>query len=152
LITFQIETWAQFYPDAKQIMPAHWRELAMDQDKIQLALDEPKYADMDRNGILHILAVRDDGHLVGYYLAFIFPHFHYSQAGLMAFTDIYYVKPEYRVGPIGARLFIEAEKTLKARGVTKAYNSCKIHQNHSRLFEHLGWVPTDICFTKWLGD
>ena len=151
MITFQVEKWASYYPDAEPLMPQHWREMAMDQDRIKLSLDVPKYEQMEHNGVLHILTARDDGMLVGYYLAFIFPHFHYADAGLMAFTDIYWLKPEYRKGPTGALLFIEAERSLKARGVTKAYNSCKIHQDHTALFERLGWIPTDICFTKYLG-
>ena len=105
---------------------------------------------MDAKGILHILTLRDDGKLVGYYLAFVFPHVHYASSGLMSFTDVYYLRPEYRRGGIGAALLAEAERTLRDRGVTKAYLSCKVHQDHSELFQMLGWRKTDYCFAKML--
>lgn len=132
-------------------MRKHHGELALDQDKIELALDLDRYEAMRAAGILHVVTMRDAWQLVGYFVAFLLPHVHYKNAGLMAFTDIYYVMPEYRRSG-GAQLFIQAEKTMKERGVTKAYLSCKVHQDHSALFEHLGWTFTDKSFTKYLGD
>lgn len=105
---------------------------------------------MEAKGILHILTVRDDGKMVGYYLAFVFPHVHYYSSGLMAFCDVYYLRPKYRRGSTGAVLFAEAERTLKEKGVVKAYLSCKVHQDHTELFEALGWRKSDFCFCKLL--
>lgn len=107
---------------------------------------------MDAKGILLILTARDESRLVGYYLAFVFPHVHYETSGLMSFTDVYYLKPEYRRGETGAVLFAEAERVLRERGVTKAYLSCKVHKDMTPLFEALGWTKTDYCFAKMLRD
>ena len=107
---------------------------------------------MEKSGILHIVTIRSTGRLVGYYIAFVLPHHvHYSKAGIMAFTDIYYILREFRTGGTGTKLFIEAERTLRNRGVVKAYLSCKVHDDHTALFEGLGWKKTDYAFTKMLG-
>lgn len=106
---------------------------------------------MDAAGILHILTMRVGANLVGYYMAFILPHPHYQDSGLMAITDAYYVLPEYLSGGRGMQLFVEAEQSLKKRGVVKAYLSCKIHKDLSELFEGLGWRLTDKSFTKYFG-
>jgi GNAT superfamily N-acetyltransferase len=152
VITFQVEKWAEFEKEGSLIFRRHWEDLALDHDKIDLGVDNQKYQQMDDLGILHILTARKDGRLIGYFLAFLMVHPHYSNAGLMAIADVYYLLPEARSGGTGARLFAEVEKTLKARGVVKAYLSCKLHQDHSKLFTRLGWKPTDLTFTKYLGQ
>ncbi len=151
VVTFQLEPWEKFFADGQPLFPQHWREVAVDQDRIRLVLDNERYVQMEKAGILHVLTMRSEGGLVGYYVAFILSHVHYKEAGLMAFTDIYFVLPEFRKGPAGMALFIEAERTLKERGVKKAYLSCKVHMDHSKLFEALGWTFTDKSFTKYIG-
>ena len=148
MITFQVEKWRPFHAEAGPIMQRHWEEIAIDRDKIQFSLDNARYEGMDDAGILHILTVRDSGNLMGYYIAFILPHVHYQHAGLMAFTDAYYVLPEARRGPVGMQLFAEAEKSLKERGVVKTYLSTKVHHDNGPLFERLGWKLTDRVYTK----
>lgn len=150
MVTIQIEKWATFYPDGKEIFPAHWRELALHQEEIQLAIDEVKYQTLDAAEILLILTARDAEKLVGYYLWFLMPHPHY-RTSLMGLTDMYYVLPEYRKGT-GLRLFRASEAELKARGVIKAITSCKAHQDHRRFLELMGWELSDYTMVKLLGD
>lgn len=149
---FQVEKWREFAPDGNKLFHRHWEDLSLDRDKIQLSVDEAQYERMDDLGILHIVTARKEDRLVGYFLAFLMTHPHYKDAGLMAVTDIYYLLPEERSGGLGLKLLAEVEKSLLARGVTKAYLSCKIHQDHTKLFTHLGWKPSDITFTKLLGQ
>jgi hypothetical protein len=151
VITFQVERWREFAPDGYQIFPRHWEDLSLDRDKISLSVDDPKYQQLDDLGILHIVTARKDGRLIGYFLSFLMIHPHYKDAGMMAVADIYYLLPEARSGGTGVKLFAEVEKSLRERGVIKAYLSCKIHQDHTELFTRLGWKATDIMFTKHLG-
>lgn len=148
--TYTVERWTPFWADAHGIMRLHWEEIAMDRNEIELALDEDAYLRMDSNDILHVLAFRIDGVLAGYYIAFILPHVHYKHAGLMAFTDIYYILPRHRNAANGILLFTEAEESLRKRGVTKVYLSTKVHKDMSLMFEDLGWKFTDKTFTKLL--
>ncbi|MFC5861095.1 GNAT family N-acetyltransferase [Acidicapsa dinghuensis] len=149
MIAIQVERWAEFYPDSKLVFPEHWRELALHQDEIQLSIDEEKYANLDRLGILLILTAREDGRLVGYYLWFLMPHLHYASSGPMGLTDMYFVLPECRRGT-GAKLFLASERELRRRGVVKAITSCKVHEDHSEFLRALGWELSDLTFVKLL--
>lgn len=152
MITFHVEHWREFEREANWIFPIHWKDVGLDHQRVQLSMDNPKYEQLDDLGLLHVVVVRSDGEIVGYYMAFMMVHPHYKDAGLMAVTDVYYLLPEFRTGGTGARLFAFVESSMKERGVTKAYLSCKIHQDHSELFVKMGWKPTDITFTKHLGS
>lgn len=149
MLTFQTERWAKFYPDSKVVFPLHWRELALNQAEIPLSIDEEKYANLDRLGILLIVTARLDGRLVGYYLWFLMPHPHYASSGPMGLTDMYFVLPEYRKG-VGTKLFVASELELRKRGIVKAITSCKVHEDHTELLERLGWTFSDKTFCKLL--
>lgn len=151
MILFTTETFEDFWRDAQHIFPVHWKELALDQDKIELGIDADRFSTIGKQGMLHIVTARDDDFMFGYYVAIVMPHLHYKDSGVMAFTDMYYILPEYRKGGCGAKFLIEVERTLRERGVVKAYISSKLHQDHSALFEALGWRPSDISFVKCLG-
>lgn len=135
-----------------ELFRQEWEEIALDKDHISLSVDVDRYSQMQALGTLHILGARDDGKLVGYYIAFLFPHPHYKDAGAMAMTDVYYLLPQYRRGGYGVTLLVEAERSLREKGITKAYISCKVQHDHTELFEHLGWTKSDFCFIKLLKD
>jgi GNAT superfamily N-acetyltransferase len=131
-------------------MREEWEEVALDKDQIPLSINYDQYRTMESKGILYILSARHEGRLVGYYIAFVYPHFHYAEAGLMAFCDVYYMQPRFRRGGFGVQLLAEAERVFRERGVVKSYMSCKVHQDHTDLFEKLGWRKSDFCFIKML--
>jgi hypothetical protein len=149
-VTFQVEKWREFYPEARPLMRAHWEEIALDRDVIPLSMNEERYQALADAGLLHVLAAREDAELAGYYVAIVMPHVHYQNAGLMAFTDIYFLAPRFRQGTNGVQLFVEAEESLRALGVVKAYLSCKVQHDVSPIFEALGWKLSDKNFTKVL--
>ena len=90
------------------------------------------------------------GKLVGYIVCFVMPHFHYKSSGLTALADMYYILHDYRKGGLGVRMFREMERGLKARNVIRAHMSCKVHEDHTKLFEGMGWTLTDYTFSKLL--
>lgn len=149
MITIQVEKWADFGLDAEALFPLHWEELAMDKEVIKPDCDHEKYLNLDKLGMLHITTARQGKALVGYVVCFLMSHMHYKTAGLMALADMYFVLPEFRKGA-GVRLFIEMERYLRALGVVRAHMSCKVHQDHTKLFERLGWTFTDKTFGKML--
>ena len=67
----------------------------------------------------------------------------------MLIVDAYYVKPEFRQGT-GLRLLKYMEEFARMRGAIKIYLSCKVHKDHSRLFQALGYRLSDYAFTKRL--
>lgn len=150
-VVFKVEPFADFQEEwLGEISRRHWEELAMDKESIPIDVNLEQYKDMDQRGILHVLTARDGKKLVGYYIAMIVIHPHYQSFGPMAMTDIYYLSPEYRKGTIAFEMMAELEKSLKIRGVKKAYSSCKAHKDLTPLFQKCGWRLTDICFTKMI--
>lgn len=148
--SFQTEGWESFYRDAKEIFPDHWRELALNQAHVRIDVDYEGYLALERLGRLLVLTARADGELKGYIIAFLMHHLHYKSTGLMALTDMYYVVPTERTGT-GLALFVEFEKELRQRGIALAMTSCKVHQDHQKFLEGLGWTFSDKTFTKYLG-
>lgn len=150
MLTFQAERWADCVAEMRPLWPEHWKELARDQETIQLACDEAKYEHGEAMGCLHIVTARADGELVGYYYGMLMNHLHYKDAGLMCYSDVYFLRPEFRRGANGARFLAAILDSLKARGVVKLYISTKAHQDHGRLFAHFGMKCSDRVFTKLL--
>lgn len=149
-VLYRVEKWADYAKDAEALWPLHYAELALDQDRIKLDVDWARYEEADRKGQGLIITARDEGSLIGYFIVMLLPHMHYKSAGTMGYPDVYFVLPEYRKAGVGAKLIIATEIACKAIGVTKIYMSCKVHQDHSRLFELLGYKPSDLVFTKVL--
>jgi GNAT superfamily N-acetyltransferase len=152
LIQFRVEQWYAFWRDCQELTPLHWAEAALDRDKIALSIKPENYQACDDQGILHIVTARDGAKMVGYFIANVVIHPHYKEAGPMAFTDMYFMHPDYRNGGNGAKLLIEVERTLKERGVVKIYISTKVHEDKSELLKALKYQPADLSFTKWIGD
>ena len=150
MITFQVEQWPDCVAEMRPLWPEHWAELALDRETIDLACDEAKYEQGDAVGCLHIVTARYEGHLIGYYYGMLMNHLHYKNAGLMCYSDVYFLKPGFRKGSNGVRFLMAIQESLKARGVVKLYISTKAHQDHGRLFEHMGMKCSDRVFTKML--
>ena len=150
MITFQYERWPDCVDEMRLLWPEHWAELALDRDSIQLSCDEEKYEHGDASNTLHIVTARSDGQLIGYYYGMLMRHLHYKDAGVMCYSDVYYLKPEFRKGSVGIRFLLAIKLSLKARGVVKWYISTKVHQDHGTLFEWLGMKCSDRVFTQTL--
>jgi GNAT superfamily N-acetyltransferase len=158
-ITYQEEPFDTAFEEAQELLEQHWEEIALNKDKIKLAIDVTRYKEIADRGALHIVTVRDasiqksawdPGKLVGYHVAIINGHLHYKN-DLHGFTDIFFVHPDYRKGRIGIDLFRFVEKSLKARGVVKILTAVKMHKDVGLIFERLGWTETERMFSKYIG-
>jgi L-amino acid N-acyltransferase YncA len=106
------------------------------------------------SGRLHVFTARHDRRLVGYHVAIVAGHLHYVST-LHAITDVYYVLPEYRKGRTGLCLFRAYEAEMVRLGVRKLITGAKLHTADGRsgkLFEYLGWRPTETVYTKLIGE
>lgn len=147
--TLQEEKFAPFFADGQELFKIHHAELALNQEKIRMDLDAERYQRLEDVGMLFILTVRKIGKIVGYLVAFPMTHMHYKSAGLMALTDMYFIHPEHRSG-VGVKLFTEFERRMRERGCVQIMTGCKRHQDHTRMFEALGWTNSDLTFVKVL--
>lgn len=148
MLTFQIEKWADAFAELERLFPLLWEEVALDKNRLVAKCNEDVYRNMEKLNMLHVVTARDGGKLVGYHVSFITPHPHYLGAGPMAFTDMYFTLPEHRKGGLGAKLLIFLERSLRERGVLKAYLSHKVAHDRSALFAALGWQPCDNVYCK----
>jgi hypothetical protein len=145
--TLQIEPWSRCVEEMETIFPEHWKELARYQASIPLKCDRERYANLEKIDALLLLTARVEGRIVGYFVAFLFPHPHYFGSGLWAMTDMYFVLPEYRTGT-GLLMFVALEQECRRRKVTQMVTSCKVHEDHTEFLTKLGWEWTDKTFQK----
>jgi hypothetical protein len=149
-ITFQEEPFAQAYGDAAPSLEKHYEEIAEDKETIgKVDPDLAVYEALEANGRLRVLTARDGGKLVGYYVAILAPSLHYKSI-LCATEDMYYLDPDYRKGTAGIRLFVEAEKMIRAAKVVLTIAKTKVAHDHGILFQRLGYRPFERVYMKVL--
>lgn len=146
---FAVEPYGQTIAEMRELYREHWEEIAIDKDAIALEPDYESYADMDARGILHLVTARASGALVGYHLSMIRGHLHYKSS-ITCFTDIFYLKPAYRVGMTGYRMLKFFRDSVKSRGVQKIYMGTKLAHDIGPLLERLGFKPIERLYTMVL--
>lgn len=151
MIKFQIEKWNDALEGMRELWASHWDEVANDKDHIKLNVWEDAYADLEKSGQLLLVTARDGEKIVGYHYTVVRPHLHYKDS-LTAYTDVYFLHPDYREGMNGVTLFIFVEQALKKMGVQKIYTASKVKMDKSAIFERLGYILAEKTYTKYIGD
>lgn len=151
MITTHLESFEQRLPELKELLPEHYKELALNQDRVPLDPQYEVYIQREREGGLIFMVLRDAGEMVGYFIGFIAPGLHY-QTCLTCTMDIFYVRKDKRAGSAGVRLFRAVEDELRRRGVQRWFMGSKIHADASALFKRIGAAPVETYYSKWLGE
>lgn len=151
MITFAVEPLTQRLEELKPLFPAHYRELALNQDKVPLDPQYGIYLARDAQGEVLFVAGRSHGKLVAYFVGFIAPGLHYRTC-LTLQEDIFWIDPEYRGHGGGVQLFRAVENEAKRRGVQRMFVGSKLHKDASWLFEKMGYDPVEKYYSKWLGE
>ena len=150
MITCHVESFEERLAELQALLPLHYRELALNQDKVPLSPLYDQYIERERAGGLLFVTLRDVGELVGYFIGFIAPGLHYSTC-LTCTMDIFYVHPNKRGGSAGVRMFRFVETELKRRGVQRWFMGSKVHADASALFKRIGAAPVETYYSKWIG-
>ena len=151
MITVMPESFEQMLPELMPILPLHYQELALNQDKVPLSPQYNIYIDREREGQLLFMVMREAGEMIGYFIGFISPGLHYSTC-LTCNMDIFYIHPEKRGHRYGKALFEAVESELLKRRVQRWFVGSKCHKDASWLFEQLGFDRVEVYYSKWLGD
>ena len=151
MITCHVESFEERLAELQVLLPLHYRELALNQDKVPLSPRYGDYIDRERAGGLLFVTLRDGGQLVGYFIGFIAPGLHYSTC-LTCTMDIFYVHPDKRTGSAGVRMFRFVETELRRRGVQRWFMGSKIQADASALFKRIGAAPVETYYSKWIGE
>lgn len=150
MITCHIESFEERLDELKALLPEHYKELALNQEKVPLDPQYHVYIERERQGGLLFVTLRDAGELVGYFIGFIAPGLHYKTC-LTCTMDIFYVRKDKRGGRAGIKLFQFVEKELKRRGVDRWFVGSKCHMDASWLFEYLEFQKVEVYYSKWIG-
>lgn len=160
MITAHIEQLHQCLPELKAFFPAHYEELALDQDKVPLDPDYDEYLRREAAGQVLCCVLRESGKIVGYFVGFVTPALNYRTC-LTLNMAVFWIHPDYRAEDSLSSLeeellWIELFETVlveaKRRGVKRYYLGGKVHRNINWVFEHLGMKPADTYWVGWLGE
>jgi len=142
-----------FLEEAADLLHTHWKELAVNQDKIFLKPNVDAYVTYQNMGLLNNIVVRNqEDKIVGYSVLMIQPHIHYCDS-IYASVDVIYVDPNYRNGSLGARLLFETEKLAVDKGADVIVHHAKPNVPMIiKPLEKLGYSLYEHIYGKYLGE
>ena len=145
-----------FYKIRRELPPLfdrHWREIAIDQDRVPLEPDWDRYLAYTAQGVLHVTTARaPSGALAGYIFNLVGPHLHYASTK-HAEIEMFWLAPEHRGGWFALRWFKKNERYLQSLGVKRINVAVKNHFKDARvgkIFERLGYAPVETVYGKAL--
>ena len=147
---YAVEPWAAVKDAAQPLLQRHWEEVALDRDKIPLALDLALYDALADAGVLWVVTARDAGVLVGYYTVLVQKHLHFSTT-LTAFTDLIFLEKTHRKGRAGQRLIEAAEAMLSGLGVKQILTGTKQKPDLGPLLRRMGYGLHEVSYSKLIG-
>ena len=151
MIKYQQEFLSQVQSDIEPLLEIHWKEIALNQDKIKLNPDWDAYHNLELTGNLKIFTARSGEELVGYFVVMLNNNIHYKDH-VFASNDVIYLHKDYRKGFAGIRLIKFAEKCLKEDGVSVLLINTKSHKPFDKVLERLKFKPIERVFSKFIGD
>ena len=155
MISYQIERWSTFYPDAAPLFQAEHDELGTHRDRMAFDPDLDRISSLDCAGVLLIATARDDGELIGYSLFMITPSLEYRTL-LCAQQSVWFVRSDYRwSGRVGDKVFDFAIAEMKRRGVQCIHTHHRVRDGGERLaikMKRRRAEPLEASYTIWIGD
>ena len=137
--------------DAKELLELHWKEIAINQDKIKLNPNWDAYFDLERSNKLRIFTARENERLVGYFVVIIGANLHYKDH-VFAVNDILYLHASWRKGLTGVKLIKFAEKCLRLEGASVMSINTKTHRPFDSLMSYLKYDLVERVYQKYIGD
>lgn len=151
-MNYQQEFLDQVENDILALLDLHYKEIALNQDKIKLNPDWDVYRALEEQGRLKIFTARDGSTLVGYFVVVVGVNMHYKDH-TFACNDIIYLHKDYRRGFAGIKLIKFAKKCLTEDGVSVLTINTKVHQPFDKLLDRLGFNLIERVYSSYLqGD
>ena len=146
---FALESLSKVRREIEPLLEEHWKEIALNKDKIKLNPDWRAYADLDSIHALRIYTARKDGKLMGYFVVIVSKSLHYRDH-LFANNDIIFLTKPARKGLTGVKLIKFALDSLEAEGITKVHINTKAHQPFDAILERLGFEEIERVYSLML--
>lgn len=155
MFTTAIERFSANLSDLNQIFLIHYEELSEHYlHNIELLPDWSKYLDLEINGKLLFIALRNRGKLVGYFTGIIDTNLHYKSCLSLA-LDLFYVLPDYRGnidGQNGGIFLLNAVKREAIRRGVKAWTMGRKSfrgKHMEKLLLDAGFKPFEVHYIYW---
>lgn len=148
-MNYQQEFLDQVENDILTLLDLHYKEIALNQDKIKLNPDWDVYRALEEQGKLKIFTARDGSTLVGYFVVVVGVNMHYKDH-TFACNDIIYLHKDYRRGFAGIKLIKFAKKCLTEDGVSVLTINTKVHQPFDKLLDRLGFNLIERVYSSYL--
>lgn len=134
--------WVQF----EELIEAHWKEIAKFKQIMKLNVHVPRYLQIEKEGRLHFVSMRQNAALVGYSVHVIVRgHPHYRHL-ITAEDDVHYITPSLRGTGSHEEMRKFALKTLHERGVHFVTARTKIGHAHGNSLRRVGYEPLDMVY------
>ena len=151
-MNYQQEFLSQVENDILVLIDLHYKEIALNKNKVKLNPDWDVYRDLEDQGKLKIFTARDDTTLVGYFVVVVGTNMHYKDH-TFACNDIIYLHKDYRKGFAGIKLIKFAKKCLTDDGVSILTINTKVHQPFDKVLDRLGFNLIERVYSSYLqGD
>lgn len=150
-MNYQQEFLATVEKDIRPLLERHWKDIAVNKDKIKLNPDWDAYHSLEQDGKLKIFTAREQGELVGYFVVIVHRNLHYKDH-LFASNDVIFLHPDHRKGRTGIKLVQFSEKCLKEDGVSVLAINTKVHKPFDKLMQFLGFSLVERIYSKYIGD
>lgn len=154
---YALENFNDMIEELKPFLTAHYEEVAMYQDKIELDPDYDLYTAMQDAGVLKVFTMRfgggptEKGALIGYNIFFVKEHPHYKQ-DIFAVNDIVYVDPLHRHGGDTPAFFEWCERQLKEEfDVHVITYHMKTMKTFHALMESIEMDHAEHMYMKYIG-
>lgn len=133
------------------MLDAHYEEVAMYQDHIELNPQWEMYENLELMDRLFIFTMRDEGKLIGYSVFFLNPHMHYADHEF-AMNDIVYIDPDRRGTEETVNFFKWCEKHMRDCGTSVISYHMKVYKPFQTLMTILGYDHAEHMYTKYIGS
>jgi len=143
-VTYQCESFARWYADAGPLIKREAETTGI----APLRPNLRDYVKREETSGLIVLTARVRGELAGYLLYNLFIHPHYTL--LAAEPDLFFVASEHASMFIGKGLLAFAESFMRGCGVKIWCARVPHGARHGRLYERMGFKPTEMLYIKML--
>lgn len=147
-VSIQEERFSDIVAELPALFVAHDTEIHKEPEALPLDVDWLGYMMSEAQGVLHVLTVRDGKDLVGYCFLFISKSLQTSVT--TSATDIVYLKPEYREGWTGFKIYKAAKELSRRLGAKKLYLGEHGADTYERLFSRLGAKKVETLYAVLL--
>jgi len=137
--------------ELKTFFAIQWEETIFPDAKEQLNPDLDLYLNAEENNLLIFLSLKDKGKLVGYFLGFKTKATH-SKDETYVMQDSIFIHPDYRSKGGGIRLIKQLEEECKKMGVARILLCERVNNPIGKIFERVGYAPSEIYYSKYIGS